>query len=234
MCGRYTHMLTWGELIEFSRLGEGPVPPEPAEFKKRYNQAPTEFAPVVRIKDGRRELVMLRWGWGKMKNGNEWINARSESAATSDAYGQSLRLRRCLIPASGFYEWRRLESGRKAPYWIGMKDKAPFALAGLWKELVDPKTGELQDRYVVLTCPPNELAAELHNRMPVIIDPAEYDRWLSSEAPPVDLLRPYSAELMTAYEIGQQINKRGYDAPDILDPAPSPQDEGPATPELRF
>jgi putative SOS response-associated peptidase YedK len=68
MCGRYTHLLTWGKLVEFSRLGEGsPLPPEPAELKKRYNQAPTEKAPVVRIKDGRRELVMLRWGWGKME-----------------------------------------------------------------------------------------------------------------------------------------------------------------------
>ena len=117
MCGRYTHLLTWGELVEFSRLGEGsPLPSEPAEFKKRYNQAPTEKAPVVRIKDGRRELVMLRWGWGKMKNGNEWINARSEGIATSGAYAQSFRLRRCLIPASGFFEWRKMPSGRKAPY----------------------------------------------------------------------------------------------------------------------
>ena len=72
----------------------------------------------------------------------------------------------------------------------------------------------------MLTCPPNELAAELHNRMPVIIDVADYDRWLSAEVPPIDLLRPYPAEKMAAYEIGQQINKRGYDAPDIIDPAP--------------
>jgi len=124
-----------------------------------------------------------------------------------------------------------MPSGRKAPYWIGMKDKAPFALAGLWKELADPKTGELQDRYLVLTCPPNELAAELHNRMPVIIDVADYDRWLSSKVPPIDLLRPYPAEKMAAYEIGQQINKRGYDAPDIIAPA-LPRDEGQGAPEL--
>ena len=206
-------------------------PPEPAEFKKRYNQAPTELAPVVRVKNGGRELVMLRWRWGRMSNGNEWINARSESVATSDAYAQSFRLRRCMIPASGFYEWRRMPSGRKAPYWIGMKDKGPFALAGLWKELADPKTVELQDRYLVLTCPPNELAVELHNRMPVIIDVADYDRWLSSEVPPVDLLRPYPAEKMTAYEIGQQINRRGYDTPDIVDPVPAPN-ESRGAPEL--
>jgi len=83
----------------------------------------------------------------------------------------------------------------------------------------------------VLTCPPDELAAELHNRMPVIIDVADYDRWLSSEVPPIHLLRPYPAGKMTAHEIGQQINRRGYDAPDIIAPAP-PRDEGSAAPEL--
>jgi putative SOS response-associated peptidase YedK len=146
---------------------------------------------------------------------------RAPGAATSGAYAQYLRQRRCLIPASGFYEWRRMPSGRKAPYWISMKDKAPFALAGLWRELADPKTGELQDRYLVLTCNPNDFMAELHNRMPVIIDPADYNRWLSAAPPPLDLLRPFPAERMTAYEIGQPINRRGYDAPDIIDPAPS-------------
>jgi putative SOS response-associated peptidase YedK len=140
MCGRYTHLLTRGEIIELYGLtasggggggdGGGP-PPEPADFKKRYNQAPTEVAPVVRIKNGRRELVMLRWGWSKMKNGNEWMNVRSEGIATAGAHSQSFRLRRCLIPASGFYEWRKMPSGRKAPHWIGMKGKAPFGLAGI-------------------------------------------------------------------------------------------------------
>ena len=112
-----------------------------------------------------------------------------------------------------------------------MKDKRPFALAGLWKELADPKTGELQDRYLVLTCPPNELAIGVPNRMPDIVDAGDCERWLSSEVPPVDLLRPYPAEKMTAYEIGQQINRRGYDAPDIVDPVP-PRTRAKAPPEL--
>jgi putative SOS response-associated peptidase YedK len=240
MCGRYVLLLKWREINELHGLtaggggdGDGGDGDEdaPPEFRKRYNQAPTEKGAVVRIKNGKRELVMLRWGWDKMSNGNEWINARSEGIVTSAAYGQSFRLRRCLIPASGFYEWRRMPSGRKAPYWIGMKDKAPFALAGLWKEMTDLKTGELRDQYLVITCPPNHFMAELHNRMPVIIDVADYDRWLSAEAP-VDLLRPYPAERMMAYEISTKINKAGYDAPDILDPVPPARDEGPAAPEL--
>jgi putative SOS response-associated peptidase YedK len=224
MCGRYTHLLTWRELVEFSRLGE-PLgeddgPPEPADFKKRYNLAPTENAPVVRIKNDRRELVVLRWGWGKMKvTPREWINARAEKIGTRP-YAESFRLRRCLIPVSGFYEWRKMPSGRRAPHWIGMKDRAPFALAGIWKEITNAKTGELLDAYLVITCAPNELMEQLHDRMPLIIDPADYDRWLSADRPPLDLLKPYPAERMMAYEISTRINKPGYDAPDILNPVP--------------
>ena len=105
MCGRYSHLLTWRELVEFSRLGEPPGggvgdnegPPEPADFKNRYNQAPTENAPMMRIKDGHRELIILRWGWGKMKvTPREWINACAETIGTPP-YIESFRLRRCLI-----------------------------------------------------------------------------------------------------------------------------------------
>jgi putative SOS response-associated peptidase YedK len=235
MCGRFTHLLTWAELIELYGLtsGEATPPPEPEEFRQRYNQAPTEQAPVVRIKSGRRELVMLRWGWGRpsWSPNREWINARSEGIDSARSYAESFRLRRCLVPASGFYEWRKMPSGRRAPHWIGMKDHAPFALAGLWKEMLDPRTGELQDRFVVLTCAPNELMAQLHDRMPVIIGAPDYDAWLSSDPPPLDLLRPYPAEAMTAYEISTKINKAGYDQPDVIDPV-SISGGGPAAPEL--
>jgi putative SOS response-associated peptidase YedK len=114
-----------------------------------------------------------------------------------------------------------------------MKDRAPFALAGIWKEITNAKTGELLDAYLVITSAPNELMAQLHDRMPLIIDPADYDRWLSADAPPLDLLKPYPAERMTAYEISTKINKPGYDAADILDPVPSVADAGgAATPQL--
>jgi putative SOS response-associated peptidase YedK len=158
----------------------------------------------------------------------EWINARAEKIGTPP-YVESFRLRRCLIPVSGFYEWRKMPSGRRAPHWIGMKDRVPFALAGIWKEITNAKTGELLDAYLVITSAPNELMAQLHDWMPLIIDPANYDRWLSSDSPPLDLLKPYAAERMTAYEISTKINKPGYDAPDILDPVPSVADAGGAT-----
>jgi len=245
MCGRYTYLLTWDDIRHLYGLtaqgaesdgggsGGGASEEAPPEFCRRYNHAPTERAPVVRIKEGRRELVMLRWGWGKpsWSPNREWINARSEGIVTSRHYADSFRLRRCLIPVSGYYEWRKMPSGRRAPHWIGMADRSPFALAGIWKEVLDRKTGELQDQYLVITCQPNPLLAAIHDRMPLIIDVADYDAWLSAEPPPLHLLRSFPGERMMAYEVSTKINKAGYDQPDILDPAPG-TDEGPAAPQL--
>jgi putative SOS response-associated peptidase YedK len=114
-----------------------------------------------------------------------------------------------------------------------MKDRSPFALAGIWKEITNAKTGEVLDAYLVVTCSPNELMERLHDGMPLIIDATNYDRWLSADPPPLGLLKPYPAERMTAYEISTRINKPGYDAPDILDPVlPVADGGGPATPQL--
>jgi putative SOS response-associated peptidase YedK len=99
----------------------------------------------------------------------EWINARAEKIGTQP-YAESFRLRRSLIRVSGLYDWRMTPSGRRAPHWIGMKDRAPFALAGIWKEITNAKTGELLDAYVVITCAANALVEQLHDRMPLIID----------------------------------------------------------------
>lgn len=242
MCGRYAYLVSWDEIRRIYGLteedgeedGGGKSEEAPPEFRQRYNLAPTERGPVVRIKDGKRELVMLRWGWGKptWSPQKEWINARSEGIATSRHYADSFRLRRCLVPVSGYYEWRKMGDGKRVPHWIGMKDRAPFALGGVWKEVMDRKTGELQDQYLVITCQPNPMLAEIHDRMPLIVEVADYDAWLSADPPPVQLLRPYPAEKMMAYAVSTKINKAGYDQPDILDPA---ADEGPpAAPELPF
>jgi putative SOS response-associated peptidase YedK len=246
MCGRYTYLLSWQEIRDLYGLtavegnggggddGGAAADKPPPDFKKRYNLPPTERAPVVRVKNAKRELVMLRWGWGKpsWSPNREWINARAEGIESSRNYADSFRSRRCLVPVSGYYEWRKMPSGRRAPHWIGMADRAPFALAGIWREIGDPKTGELMDAYLVITCAPNELMAQVHDRMPLIIDPADYDRWLSADPAPLDLLKPYPAAKMTAYEVSTKINKAGYDAPDILDPSPPIRDDGPPAPEL--
>ena len=174
MCGRYAYLVSWDEIRRIYGLTEGDGEAEgggageeaPPEFRQRYNLAPTERGPIVRIKDRKRELVMLRWGWGKptWSRQKEWINARSEGIATSRHYVDSFRLRRCLVPVSGYYEWRKMGDGRRVPHWIGMKDRAPFALGGLWKEIMDPKTGELQDQYLVITGLGRELGRAINGK----------------------------------------------------------------------
>jgi putative SOS response-associated peptidase YedK len=181
MCGRYTHLLTRKQIVRLYRLTESPPP---NDFGPRYNIAPTERAPVVRERDGNREAAMLRWGlipfWAKDKSiGYKTINARAETVATAPAFRESFRARRCLVPASGFYGWMKVADG-KQPYIIGFKDRRPFSFAGLWESWRDKASGEKIETYTLITGEPNEVAAAIHNRMPVIIDPQDYDRWLAA------------------------------------------------------
>src|SRR5215470_7637904 len=128
MCGRYTHRYTWQQIVELYRLSEPAVAPN--EFRPRFNIAPTQTAPIVRERGGRRELVMMRWGlipfWAKdPKIGNQLINARAESVPEKPAFREAFMARRCLVPTSGFYEWLKTPGGRQ-PYCIGFKDGRPF------------------------------------------------------------------------------------------------------------
>ena len=130
----------------------------------------------------------MRWGlipaWAKEPSiGNKMINARAESVAEKPAFRAAFRSRRCIVPASGFYEWQRQGRGPKQPYLIRRKDGEPIGFAGLWEGWRDPASGEAVESCTIITCAPNELVAELHDRMPVILDPADYDRWLDPGAP---------------------------------------------------
>ena len=160
----------------------------------------------MRIRNGERELVMLHWGliphWAK----NVKIGCKTKYVP-GPAYRTAWRTRRCLIPASGYYEWSQVPGRKqKQSYLIAFRDRRPFSLAGLWESSTDPMNDEVLDSYTILTGPPNEVAAEIKNRMPVIIDPADHMRWLTATEPPTDLLRPHSAAGMTAYEISTEVN----------------------------
>ena len=148
MCGRYTHLLTWRQIVRLYGLTESPPP---NDFGPRYNIAPTERAPVVRERDGNREAGTLRRGlipfWAKDKSiGYKTINARAETVATAPAFREAWRARRCLVPASGFYEWLKVSDG-KQPYLIGFKDRGPFSFAGLWESWKDKASGEKVETY---------------------------------------------------------------------------------------
>ena len=218
MCGRYTHLLTWRQIVELYRLLDAVAP---NDFGPRYNIAPTQKAPVVRERDGKRECVMLRWGlipyWAKdAKIVYKTINARAETVATAPSYRAAFKARRCLIPTSGFYEWQKTPGG-KQPYLIGFKDGRPFSFAGLWESWKDQASGETIETYTIITGEPNAIATKVHNRMPVIIDPPDFGRWLATAEAPAQLLRTHPATGMVAYPVSKAVNSPKNDRPELLE-----------------
>lgn len=224
MCGRFTLA------IDAARLAEHFALPEVPDLRPRYNIAPTQTVPVVRAAEhepgtgGGRRLDGMRWGlvpsWADdPKIGNRLINARSETAASKPAFRSAFRRRRCLVPADGFFEWRA-ERGTKQPYWIHREDGAPFAMAGLWEIWNEPDGGELRT-FTILTTEPNELVARLHDRMPVLLQPADYGRWLDVsldlESGLAELFAPYPAELLAAHRVDRKVNSPANDSPDCIE-----------------
>jgi putative SOS response-associated peptidase YedK len=216
MCGRYElHSQPAAMALAFGLKF-------PPEITPRYNIAPTQQVPIIRRNEGgERELSQVKWGfvpfWAKDPSvGSKMINGRSETIATAPAYRSAFKKTRCLIPASGFYEWLKRGVATKQPMHIGMKDGAPFAFAGLWTTW-GPKESELVT-CTIITGEPNELVAPIHNRMPVILAAANYDRWFDVDAPdPTSLLVPYPADAMAAYPVSTRVNSVKNDDAAILD-----------------
>jgi len=218
MCGRYQLAVKKQRVCDLFDVVEA-VTPEGVALFERYNIAPSQPAAVIRQGPRGRLLEPMRWGlvphWSKQpKTRYATFNARSEDAAGKPTYRGPMRYRRCLVPACGFYEWRQGKDG-KQPHHIRLADEQPFALAGLW----DAWGGELQT-FSILTTTPNEMLAPIHNRMPVILDPADYDRWLDpavqAPAQVADLLRPYPAEQMLATPVSDYVNNARHEGPRCL------------------
>lgn len=228
MCGRFGFDIPRQVLTE--HFGLDAV----YDIAPRYNVAPTQAAPAVlpHPDSGARVLRSLRWGlvpsWAKdAKAGARLINARSESAGDKPAFRAAFKRRRCLVPAAGFYEWKRLDKG-KQPHWIRLSGGGPLAFAGLWEHWLDPAAASADAApgdatlytFTILTCPANPLVAELHDRMPVILDPADYAAWLDPDAerPALEaLLAPYPAERMETWPVSTRVNSPRNDDPSLLD-----------------
>lgn len=231
MCGRYTLTAT-GELqARFDIAGEAPG------VAARYNVAPTQTLPVV-TRNSPNQLAVMRWGlipsWAKDASvGNRMINARAETVAEKPSFRNALRARRCLVPASGFYEWKR-DGTRKVPHYIHLTDEPLFAFAGLWEQWRSPE-GETIRSYTIITTEPNALMASIHNRMPVILPREVEDDWLNGEITDAgyltSLLRPYPADAMDAYPVSPAVNSPARDTPDLI--APSAEFDVPSS-ETRF
>jgi len=224
MCGRFTARLTWQQLHDLYEITTPDLRQDELDLKPRYNVAPTDVVPVCRLnRSGQREIAMLKWGlipyWADdPKIGYRTINARAETVATAPAFREAFRRRRCLIPASGFYEWKKLDNGDKQPYLIQMRDGSPFSFAGLWERWA--RGAEPIETFTIITGEPNSLAAELHDRMPVILDPADYDAWLTARDTAISqaMLQPFPAQLMTAFPVSKRVNSPKNDDPDLIAP----------------
>lgn len=219
MCGRLANDLP-PELIQRIFATENPVP----NLRPSWNLAPSMEAPVVRLHpaNGGRHLDLLRWGLvpfstKDLKTARKPINARAETVAASPMFRAAFAKRRCLVPARAFYEWKTVADG-KQPYAIARADGEPLALAGLWEGWRGPD-GEVLRSFAVLTTVANRTMSALHSRMPVILEPDTWPRWLGEvEGEVSTLLGPAAEETLRLWPVGRAVGNVRNDAPDLLTP----------------
>jgi putative SOS response-associated peptidase YedK len=224
MCGRFSlRARNAAILAEYFDIADVPL------LKVRYNIAPSQPAPVVRLKPGqinpRREMVLMRWGlipgWAKdAAIGNRMINARAESLAQKPAFRAALRRRRCLIAADGFYEWQVTGRSRQ-PYFIRFRDDRPFAFAGLWESWEGADHSAI-DSCTIITTAAGDMIRPIHDRMPVILPPEAYEVWLDPAVENFDviasLLVPFYSPEMEVYQVSTLVNKAAHDGPECIEP----------------
>ncbi len=219
MCGRYVLKRKDLEAL-MQQLGVK----DPRDFVSRYNIAPTTVIPAIRTREATREAVPLQWGlvpwWAKTnKDSARLSNARAEGIASKPAFREAVRKRRCVVPASGFYEWQTIGK-RKFPWYFQLRDESPFLFAGIWENWRSPDGVELET-CALITTTPNSVVGALHDRMPAILQSANVERWLdtSVQDPALvePLLGPLPAELMTSTPVSPRMNSVRYDGPDCLE-----------------
>ena len=218
MCGRYGYTAAPNDMTQ--RFNVQPVI---EGLQLRFNVAPSQTMPVV-VRHSPNHVEFMRWGliprWAKEPNsGLRTINARAETVAEKRTYRRPLQSQRCLVPASGFYEWRQSEGG-KVPHWIYLPDEPLFAFAGLWDTWTSPAGDEVQS-YTIITCEANAFMARIHSRMPVILTREAEDEWLDPDSVEPErllpLLRPYPGG-MAAYPVSRAVNNPRNDSRDLLRP----------------
>lgn len=210
MCGRFTQAYTWRELVALYRLT---VPA--SNLEPRYNIAPTTTIDTVISGDGKLELARMRWGlcpswWKKtLKDLPATFNARAETVAEKPMFRAAFKRTRCLIPASGYYEWKSMPDG-KQPYYITGKDDPVLSFAGLWDEWKDPETNKSVKSATIIVTAANKFAAQVHDRMPVLLSPKQFDAWLSGKAS-VDIPNSAPEKFLQLWPVSRRVNKVGND-----------------------
>ncbi len=216
MCGRFARFSSVQKFADLFGTRAG------FSLNPRYNVAPTQALLLARNAVGNRELVSLYWGlipyWSKEpKTGYSTINARAESVAEKPAFRNAFRRRRCLIAADGYYEWRKLER-TKQPYYIALKDREPFAFAGVWDHWA--RDEHSIDSCAIIVTEANELTKPIHDRMPVMLAPEHYDAWMDPDLTDPgrlkSFLKPYPSERMLAYPVSKAVNDPKNDQPELI------------------
>lgn len=219
MCGRFTLRTSAQEVAKTFGLVDV------LDFRLRYNVAPTQHVLTITLQDGKRQGQLRRWGlvpsWADdPKIGYRMINARAETVADKPAFRSAFKRSRCLVVADGFYEWKKgADAKTKQPHYIRLKEHRPFAFAGLAERW--SRNGETVESCTLITTDPNELMAEIHDRMPAILPKDDYDLWLDPEFEGkeklLSLLRPYPADDMKAYPISTLVNSPKNDVPACIE-----------------
>ena len=219
MCGRFNLKLTPAELLEiFALIREFDFPP-------RYNIAPTQSVVTIRKSGIFREATAMHWGlipsWAKDPSiGNRMINARAETIAEKPSFRNAFKKQRCLIPATGFYEWKKTGGKTKQPYHIGMNDGEPFAFAGLWESWQGGEQKTIES-CTIITTEANRLLSDIHDRMPVILSEEDYDTWLDPKLKDAEtlqeLLNPLDPEAMRVYPVSTLVNSPRNDRPECME-----------------
>jgi putative SOS response-associated peptidase YedK len=219
MCGRFTQKLAWHEVRELYELA-GPA----RNLQSHYNIAPTDTVEVVRPSlGGTTEIVPMRWGlipywWKKpLKPAPATFNAKAETVAVTPMFRDAFKRHRCIVPASGYYEWLKRPDG-KQPYFISAADHGVLSLAGLWDQWRNPETTELMISFTIIVTDANALTGAIHNRMPVVLDDADVQPWLNGIGG-TELLRPAAEERLRVWPVSRRVNKTGTgdDDPTLID-----------------
>jgi putative SOS response-associated peptidase YedK len=218
MCGRFSFTQSESAIAEIFQVSQVPT------ISPRYNIAPTQSVPtVLQNSEDKREVKLLHWGlipsWAKdPKMGTKMINARAETVEEKPAFRAAFKKRRCLVLADGFYEWQQ-QNGKKQPYYFRVEDGEIFAFAGLWEHWESPE-GEAIDSCTIITTEANDVLRPFHERMPVILDPKNYDRWLDLNQKPdslKSLLQPYNSQEMTVYPVSAKVNNPKNDSRECIE-----------------
>lgn len=218
MCGRFGCWTPPRDLEQ--RFGR----PVAYEMSPRYNLTPASVVPVVR-NDERDVIARAEWGFvAPWETGNRLINARSETITEKRPFKDAFAERRCLVIATGYYEWRARSRGPKQPYLIRRVDEAPFAFAGLW----NPPDGSPEPTCTILTTTPSPSIEHIHDRMPVMLEPERETTWLTDSDPDQlqELLQPYPPEELASQPVSTKVNDPTYDAPELIDPAEAGDQSG--------